>query len=583
MSQVRRARSRRRAKWCLKSCDRLFDLACRPCDLKQSQAAREEWKALMSTSHSSDVSRPVEWSRDPIESLKSRVRDLVGDSWAVKREKHKESYVPDQQGCFENERRTGGTLGVLPEEESSVDGDVVIGVAKTKGKFRVVTMQSARVKRVLAPIHNALYDHISSFGWCVRGDVTRSDFAAVANDLLHGERFVSADFTAATNNLDPVAVRAVVDVLCESKHLTDCERSVLRGSFRDLRWFSRSTAARGPILKGSMMGNLVSFPVLCLINKACYDLARDIAPGQAAKGRKRKCRVNGDDLMYCGSDEFFSVWKMVVTHYGLIVNEEKTGRSGRFLELNSRSFDTLSRRILPKATLGFFRRDNTDRDLLGEIFKSCEGFSPRTIHFIVNQLLRYEITLREARLTTIPQRFFNVYRKHKWFRNWLDLPPPVVIEYGLKRTIPMVVSVPPRPPFYAFVTEKAAAIQDEMVSKFRGNKKCCAETVIDRRSARLRFRELSYRPAERFLLELSPTVWSFVWPEELFTFVSDSFPTVLSTDHDVKRKWIEDHPFLTTRKSLVKTCTSFRTSGPDTSLLVRVNVGGFVNYPNGPV
>jgi hypothetical protein len=582
--RIRAGRPRRRAKWMLKSCDRLFDIPCKDCDRKISDRARAEWVDFMSTPRSDVVERPTEWALNPIEVLKASVRELVGASWASKRQEAVDRYCPDQQGCLENERLSGGTLGVSEEEESSDPSLVRIGVAKTKGKFRVVTMQSSRVKRILAPIHNALYDHISSYGWCVRGDVTKGDFASITADRRAGEVYVSADYSAATNNLDPVAVRAVVDVLCESEHLTDEERTTLRGSFDNIRWLSRS-GREYAILKGSMMGNLVSFPVLCLLNKACYDIARYSYPeSRRTKEVGRKCRVNGDDIMFAGTERFFLHWKSVVGHYGFVVNESKTGLSRRFVELNSRSYDSVSKTILPKACLGFFRRDDSDRDLLGEVCQRSEGLSKRTVSVIINDWLRFEICQREVKLSTIPPHVFSSLVKKRWFRNWVRMPPPALVSKGMKRSVPMIVDVPPQPRVYQFVLDRSRELQAELLSEVRGKKCAPEETTIDRGSCRDRFaRILRKWVADPFCVRASPE-WRFVWPQELFTFFRDSFPSLLLDKREVKRKWIEDHPFLTTCVSLVKTRASSRFSekfAPPPELMHAVNVHGFIRFPNG--
>jgi len=184
----------------------------------------------------------------------------------------------DQNGCLEQTRFNGGTISVGSGYYGNIS-ELRVGVAKTKGKLRVVTMQSARVKRVLSPVHDALYDHLTSFGWCVRGDVLKSDFAAVVADVGKGESFISGDYSAATDNILPWVTEAVTSVLAECPDLTDEERGIMLAAVGDLHLMSKSRKTKTLLTRKQMMGNLLSFPILCLINKACFDICCDLTWG----------------------------------------------------------------------------------------------------------------------------------------------------------------------------------------------------------------------------------------------------------------------------------------------------------------
>lgn len=583
VSQVKGERRVRRIASMLKSCNRLFDIACLNCDPKLASEARSEWRSRVGTHVEDSVSTATSWSADPILSLVTAVRELVGTEWASKRERKADEYVPDQQGCLENKRLTGGTFGVLPSEEVQDHGLVRVGVAKTKGKFRVVTMQSSRTKRILAPVHNSLYNHITSFGWCVRGDVTKGDFETLVADKLEGEVYVSGDYKSATDNIYLPAVQAIVNVLCDAEHLTLEERTALRESFEDIRYVTRS-GIQYPVLRGSMMGNLVSFPLLCLLNKACFDIASDTFRGRSrSKGsRDRKVRVNGDDIAFCGSDAFFLHWKEVVSHYGLVINVEKTELSPRFIELNSRSYDSFVHRFVAKPCLGFLRKTNGTDDLLSGIIKDVSTLLPSVALYVLNVSCRYEISLRSISPANIPENLWRKLVKRRWFRNCLSLGPAPEKSKGVRRSLPVTVGVPPRARFYEFVTQKAQEMTSEMVSQFRGLKVLPEERTVDRRQARARAR-LSGSITHVCSYLRSAVSWSFVWPRDLFTFFSDRYPRALLTSFE--DEWLEDHPFLSTKVSVLRIPRPFSRPSegfPTPNLLLdNVVVNGFVRFPNG--
>jgi hypothetical protein len=580
-------RGRYRLAAALKSCNRLFDIPCKKCDKKASDKARRLWQERVAAEVTFGPEHTAKWTGDPIGTLKARVRELVGSQWAKKIVRKGEAYVPDQQGCLENERMTGGTFGVHEKDYSDKPNIVRTGVAKTKGKFRVVTMQGAMVKRILTPLHDALYDHISSFGWCVRGDVQKSDFESILQDRLEGESLISGDYSLATDNIYLFAVEAIVDVLCESQHLTEEENNILRQSFTDLHWRSN----RGElyqIKRGSMMGNLMSFPILCLLNKACYDMARDHERGKTVNGKKeRKVRVNGDDIMFSGSQEFYSLWKHVVSYYGLIVNEEKTGIDDRFLELNSRQYDCGLRRFVGKPVLSFLRRLRSDEsgDLLSEIIKGCSSLSNDVQMYIINDLMRYEISIRSISVSNIPGGLWRALLKRKWFRAALELGPLPVKEIGVKRSLPSLVAAPPRPEIYDWIDRVHRVMTVKMVREFRGQNISPVQSRIDRSGAAERRRVLvGYNSV--FYYERSPLRWAFVWPKDVYEFLFDEMPGLLATEEELQAEWYEDHPFLTVRSDLVKSRAvrpghiSYQAVAPPPALLSDTVVGHVMMYPN---
>jgi hypothetical protein len=408
-------------------------------------------------------------------------------------------------------------------------------------------MQSASVKRCLRPVHNALYDHISSFGWCVRGDVRREDYEAIYEDRRAGEDLISGDYSSATDMIYTFAVDAIVDVLAECPELTEKERSILVGSFSNLRWVSRSGRFY-PIKRGSMMGNLVSFPLLCLLNKACYDICCDITFGT---GSGRVGRFNGDDCAFAGTAEFFALWRQVTSTFGLIVNEEKTGFESEWLELNSQPFSVRKGRLVDKPVISFLRpRRKEPGDLLTEVLEGIKTFKKSTRAWILNVAMRHEISLREISVSNIPSQTLRYLLSRSWFRRALQLGPAPVRTRGQARTVEMVVKNPPRSFFYPLIEQLSAKLQKECVEKWEGKKVQPLELTVDRRLFWLETKNVPTKNPSHLLIK-GPLRWQFVWPKELYHFVSEHFPQVLLTDLDCQSLWLDDHHFLTTTCSLV--------------------------------
>ncbi|QJT73677.1 RNA-dependent RNA polymerase [Botrytis cinerea ourmia-like virus 11] len=558
-------RKQKRLKMMLKGCNRLFDRPCSRCDVTLAEKARNAWDKRVDT----DVSEGNDICRDNCALLKKHVRGLA-EGWGKRLDRCRKDerpptmpsdiYVPDQQGCLENTKGTGGTLAVGIGSESRDLSLVRRGVAKQKGKFRVVTMQSAYVKRVLRPVHNALYDHLTSFGWCVRGDVTKEDFLAVLDSTNEG--LVSGDYESATDLIYQPAVEAICDVICEDADLTDEEREVLRGSFRNLRWLSKS-GTQHPIKRGSMMGNLVSFPFLCLLNKACHDIASDEIYGE---GERRVGRFNGDDCLFGASGAMYRKWRAVTARYGLVVNEKKTMFSRHWADLNSQTFDCGKRSLISKPVLSFLRPSS---DLPGEIL-SCvisgiRSFKKSVQLWIVSCLMRYEISLRGFTLSSLPSSWCKVLVKHKWFRSvcWRDATGTVerirksssfegvlgdVLESNLlpraDRKFPTTLGPPPKPFALETVHQLCSSLARAHTDSWLGVRVIPVSPKLDRRKHREEFQRRACIPQTRFT---GVSVrWSFLWPSALLQIVEDQFPQILSDDKDtlVEKTWY-DSPFLT--------------------------------------
>jgi hypothetical protein len=572
----------------VKGSKRIFDFECKPCDEKAATRSRAAWQKHVAQKVTMP---PASWCHDPIWLLKRRVRELSA-GWGSNLEKSRKDldplvyapfsdlqsgvYCPDQQGCFEQRKLAGGTLSVKPSECTSDDSIVRVGIAKTKGKFRTVTMQSARVKRVLKPVHAALYDHLSTFGWLVRGDVTLEDYQAVIENLREGEKIISGDYSAATDNIYLEAVHAIVEVLAECPELSEEERKVLVGSFTNLRWRSLM-GKEHPINRGSMMGNLVSFPLLCLLNKACFDISTDIFYGPNSG---RIGRFNGDDCLFPGCEGFFRLWRQVTATFGFKVNEDKTGFSKCWADLNSQPYRKGAKGLNPKPILSFLRpfRQDTE-ELLSEVYAGIKSFRRDVQAWVWNVAMRHEISLREISASQIPKRVLRFLFKKSWFRRALQNGPAKIIEKGTKRTPDVVLGNPPKPEFYEKVSKLNDFALRSHVNAWTGvsfvppedwnfrepflvthpvtgvvipEKDCCPyERRIDRKEYYLRTKGIPTDPP-RWIIKVEKR-FQFLWPRHVYErFERNGW---LLTDSESQNEWLDDHILLTVK-------TEFKNSLP---------------------
>lgn len=562
----------------LKSCDRFFDVPCDPCDKKASRSARREWQLSVAADPNFSPATPASWSNDPLGELALRVRRLVGPDWCSGIRRDEATNIPDVSGCLETPRVEGGTLACDPENYSSSPYDLRVGTVKTKGKVRVVTMQSARVKRTLRPLHEHLYDFMSRRKWLVRGEVDRNHVRSLLGSYGSTEGIVSGDYQAATNNIYVEAVETIVNVLAESPSLLPEERTTLIESFRpeNLNWVSRK-GFKHRIRRGSMMGNLMSFNVLCLLNKACFDIMCSLRRKRGDVKGYRRPLINGDDIAFVGDRAAFDDWVMVTSHYGFIVNESKTGFDPGWLELNSRSFrltalkdGTWKVRALRKPVLSALLPGNDTSCLLTRLWDGLRTLSPGSFRTMV-VMLRHEITLRGVSLSSIPARLRRVLLKDRWFRSAI-FTEPCLYKVGIDRSMRHIYrDVRPSDECMQLYEEAGRGSMLGHLEKWLGKTVHPPERVLLCRKHPVLYQRPvpgRIRYQVRWLWLWDAVVWS-VWDR-----------LCLPVRHLSSGLWEDDHPHLTVSVTPV---VSHQGYPPPPSLMVGVVRSGFVQWPNGLV
>lgn len=548
----------------IKGTKRLWDFPCAICDMPRASRAKRDWMDKMLGDRIADEHTT---SQSFLQEVKSRVREVMGKRWRRKHERTRlVPSVPDQQGCLERCRADGGTLsveesegacdsrGVYPTDsgELAVECSEVnlcrIGVCKTKGKFRVVTMQGAKAKRILRPVHKAAYDHISKFAWCRRGELRSYDFTSIADELEEGEYIISGDYTASTDNLHVDAVLAVVDVLAEG--LEGEEREVLLESFRGVQVVTRK-GKRHLVVRGSMMGNLCSFVVLCLLNFVCLSAAKQRVRGEGPY--YRPCRINGDDCVFGGDDVLFEKWVEVCGWVGFVINREKTGRHRRFAELNSQPFDCERQRFIRKLNFGWLCSSAHWKpdQLACAIFDTAQQMSfPTAAWFLSHPRVRSILCRVPIPVSVVPKRWWNFLVKRWWFRRALIQGEPEIVNHGYaERALPYVKGPIISRHFHSseieLLVEKAEAlVVEDFLDRVQGVEWCPPEREIS-----LSARRGEVVAGRCIRLSRGTKVWKRLWLKP----VLEGFRSVFgerSLDDDCSADWIDDQRGLVVDQSI---------------------------------
>jgi len=345
-----------------------------------------------------------------IEFILREIDRLFIPGWDRGYKAHVYSHTPTSSSCLQYSRRRGGARRFLAEQgpdwfaDVCLDGEEAYGfpclakfmVVQTAGKARGVTVSDGR-HHVLGPLHRTLYDYLSQFGWLLRGEARGKKFRSFAK--RRGEVFVSGDYESATDNLSLTVTECILQrILSRARFIPpgikDFAMRSLRAeiSYPDIE--NRSIYQE----RGQLMGNFLSFPLLCLHNYLAFKFCvpRDVP-----------LRINGDDIVFRCLPQEYERWKRGVGAAGLTLSAGKTMVDGQFFSLNSAFFrgQSSGAREIPVVRLSMFY--NGDRPS-GDVFRrAIRGWTNESRRLVGGLWLRckrksIQATGRSVRALEIP-------------------------------------------------------------------------------------------------------------------------------------------------------------------------------------
>nr|UJQ92822.1 MAG: putative RNA-dependent RNA polymerase [Narnaviridae sp.] len=203
-----------------------------------------------------------------------------------------------------------------------------------------------------------------------------------ATAALVGEEFdlwVSGDYSAATDGLSQHINRLCLDsyLRCSGADPEDAElcRAVLGNHL--VQYPEGSPFADDPVKMtcGQLMGSPLSFPVLCLINVACYWLALEEYLECQVERMELPVLVNGDDICFKANQAFYGVWKKWTERGGFTLSQGKNFIARDFVTINSKGFTVLPSTATGSRSYGFKRHGFLQTGLLyhGEASRREQG------------------------------------------------------------------------------------------------------------------------------------------------------------------------------------------------------------------
>jgi len=261
----------------------------------------------------------------------------------------------------------------------------------TAGKWRTLSVPPLDMNR-LRPLHKTIYDRLSRFKWLLRGDAKATSFKDFC--MKEGEVFVSGDYESATDNLNSDVQKEILRlVLQSSKHVPQgIIVDAMRSFSLNLTGTVGVTDDGSPVKRtvrqrsGQMMGNLLSFPLLCLVNYLTFRwlVMDDTVP----------VKINGDDIVFRSTPQVADRWMEGVGASGLVLSRGKTMVDRRYFTLNSCLFKAKRSGVVPlafirsKALFGIDDEGCPAGSLSGRFSSAFPGFYGRRRTLLRSVFLR---------------------------------------------------------------------------------------------------------------------------------------------------------------------------------------------------
>jgi hypothetical protein len=144
--------------------------------------------------------------------------------------------------------------------------------------------------------------------------------------------FHSLDYSSATDFLNPAMSNVAVREICASVGMpADLEKLFLKA-------LTGHTVEGEPQVWGQLMGSIVSFIILCIVNAAVIRYSLELSESREYALDECPALVNGDDGAVRSGPEFLRFWKDLAALCGLEPSVGKVYSHSTYLNINSTSY-----------------------------------------------------------------------------------------------------------------------------------------------------------------------------------------------------------------------------------------------------
>lgn len=220
-------------------------------------------------------------------------------------------------------------------------------------KGRIITKPSVGSYLNMICLQKAMWSYLQRYRtFCCTGrPVEDDDIRWVAECFEMGMSWNSGDYSGATDNLKGSLSKMILRYILTDVGQADpalyqqCIQSFTAATIKYDQVPCQMTTGFGPYYRehwkctnmgdvvqtnGQLMGHVLSFPVLCIANYLIFKLAYQDMGISAPR-----CLVNGDDILFCCTEEVFEHWKLRVAECGFFPSVGKNLFSPNVAQINS--------------------------------------------------------------------------------------------------------------------------------------------------------------------------------------------------------------------------------------------------------
>jgi hypothetical protein len=236
-------------------------------------------------------------------------------------------------------------------------------------KVRIITKPNVgvftRLRGLQKKLWSFLANHHSGFFDLIGEPLERRHLWSIAANWQPGEFFCSGDYSAATDNLkkqvsheilrvilqslfgkDTIAYHTALNSMLENEVLVDSSAFPQDDLYHNTRENNLKNRFVESQLKvpldgykqknGQLMGNVLSFPILCIANYLAYHISRELEIGKLIPlWQVPPVKINGDDILFKCTRSFYPLWVDVVSEFGFFPSLGKNLLSDTILQINS--------------------------------------------------------------------------------------------------------------------------------------------------------------------------------------------------------------------------------------------------------
>jgi len=225
-------------------------------------------------------------------------------------------------------------------QEETKENKVAMVALPEALKVRIITKHDPYITQVLQPLQKFMHTRMrqNKVFQLIGRPVEVKDLTCMRT-LREGEKWLSGDYEAATDNLESWVSETIVEEVSTVLKLDELERRCARRSLTDHLIQNPDRNSQYESQKnGQLMGSILSFLILCLANYTACRMSMEFDEGKRIRMSRLRLRVNGDDCVFPITQSGRIFWANLTSYLGLRESVGKVYFSDKFLNINSTEF-----------------------------------------------------------------------------------------------------------------------------------------------------------------------------------------------------------------------------------------------------